>query len=192
MRCYKSKSVYTPKQVSKTGLLTGLKIASIDQTKKVTFEASLVPAYAGKLTTYASKAEKSFDSFWNLVDWIGYAGRFRCNPMNRIRGSSGPAFFSDCMYMSSAFVRHLMPMSSTLSSSMPWAATTSAAIQCAPTPNSSLASVILNSSPLCLLSPCLGALYHAPSCSAPPWSMLVYHWSFSQRFFSNSAIPAPL
>ena len=45
------------------GLLTGLKIASIDQTKKVTFKASLVPAYASKLTTYASKAEKSFDSF---------------------------------------------------------------------------------------------------------------------------------
>ena len=60
---YISKSVYTPKQVSKTGLLTGLKITSIDQTKKVTFEASLVAACAGKLTTYASRVEKSFDSF---------------------------------------------------------------------------------------------------------------------------------
>ena len=45
---YISKSVYTPKQVSKTGLLTGMKIASINQTKKINFEASLVPAYAGK------------------------------------------------------------------------------------------------------------------------------------------------
>ena len=62
-RFYISKSVYTTKQVSKTGLLTGLKIASIDQTKKVTFEASLVPAYAGKLTKFAGKAEESFDSF---------------------------------------------------------------------------------------------------------------------------------
>ena len=60
---YISKSVRVPKQVNKTGLLTGLKIASNDQTKKVTFVATPVPAYAGKLTTYAVKAEKSFDSF---------------------------------------------------------------------------------------------------------------------------------
>ena len=57
------KTVYTPKQVNKTGLLTGLKIASIYQTKKVVFVASLVSAYAGIFTTYAGRAEESFYSF---------------------------------------------------------------------------------------------------------------------------------
>ena len=57
-----SKSVYAPKQISKTGLLTGLKIALIDQTKKVAFVATPVPAYAGKLTTHAGKSKESFDS----------------------------------------------------------------------------------------------------------------------------------
>ena len=61
-RFYISKSVYTPKQVSKTGLFSGLKIASVDPTKKVNLEARLVLAYTGKLTTYASKAEQCFDS----------------------------------------------------------------------------------------------------------------------------------
>ena len=46
-RFYILKSVYTPNQVSKTGLLTGLEFASRDQTKQVTFEANLVTAYAG-------------------------------------------------------------------------------------------------------------------------------------------------
>ena len=60
---YISKSVYTPKQGNKTGLLTGLEIASINQTKKVTFETSPVPAYAGKLTKFVGRAEEFFDSF---------------------------------------------------------------------------------------------------------------------------------
>ena len=59
---YISKYVCAPKQVSNTGLFTGFKIASNSQTKKVTFEAHLVPAHAGKLTAYAGKAEESFDS----------------------------------------------------------------------------------------------------------------------------------
>ena len=33
-----------------------------NQTKKVTFEANLVPAYEGKVTAYAGKAEEFFDS----------------------------------------------------------------------------------------------------------------------------------
>ena len=62
-RFYVSKSVYTPKQVSKIGILTGLRIDTIEQTKKVNFEASLVPAYVGKLPKFAGKDEESFDSF---------------------------------------------------------------------------------------------------------------------------------
>ena len=65
---YISKSVFAHKQVNKTDLLTGFKIASIYQTKKVGFVANLVPPYADKLTPYASKAWKSFDSVSNLVN----------------------------------------------------------------------------------------------------------------------------
>ena len=89
---YISKSVYTSKQVSRTGLLNGLKISPIDQTKKVPFVASLVPAYAGKLTTYDCKAEESLNSFWNLVNWLAFAARFWCKPMTHISWSFGPLF----------------------------------------------------------------------------------------------------
>ena len=53
-----SKVVYSPKQASKKALLTGLKVASFGQTKKVAFVARLIPAYASKLTTYAGKPEE--------------------------------------------------------------------------------------------------------------------------------------
>ena len=52
-RFYIPKSVYVPKLVSKTSLLSDLKNASIDQTKKVASEAGLVPVNAGKLTICA-------------------------------------------------------------------------------------------------------------------------------------------
>ena len=62
-RFYISKSVYAPKLVNRTGVLAGLKLASIDQIKKVACVASLVPAYAGKLTKYDGTAEKFLTRF---------------------------------------------------------------------------------------------------------------------------------